>query len=115
MLWTGAPISAQEAKELGLVSRVVPRDKLEEETLALARRIATTEPVVASLIKRSLNYAWDEMGQRNAWEYHMLIHQLSHASDEAERLVEERAKAIEKGGVKEILRTRDSKLKAREK
>lgn len=39
MLLTGDPISAAEAERHGLVNRVVPADKLEAETLALARRI----------------------------------------------------------------------------
>ncbi|UCB43771.1 MAG: enoyl-CoA hydratase [Dehalococcoidales bacterium] len=110
MLWTGDPITAQEAKELGLVSKVVPREKLEEETLALAKRIALSPPVAVSLVKRSINFAQDEMGQRNAWQYHMLIHQLSHASDETRRWGEERAKAMQQGGLKEMLKERDSKF-----
>ncbi len=112
MLFTGDPITAQEAKELGLVSRVVPREKLQEETLALARRIAMNMPVAVSLVKKSINHAWDEMGQRNAWEYHLLIHQLSHSSDEAKRWGEERAKVMEKGGLTEMFKQRDSKFKA---
>ncbi|MBM3945148.1 MAG: enoyl-CoA hydratase, partial [SAR202 cluster bacterium] len=40
MLLTGDVISAAEAKEYGLVNRVVPADKLEEETMALARKVA---------------------------------------------------------------------------
>ncbi len=112
ILWTGDPVSAQEAKQLGLVSRVVPREKLEEETLVLARRIAMNMPVAVSLVKRSINHAWDLMGQRDALQYHMLIHQLSHASDEAKRWQEERAKAMEKGGLKEMLKERDSKFGA---
>ena len=112
ILWTGDPITAQEGKELGFVSQVVPREKLEEETLALARRIAMNMPVAVSLVKRSINQAWDEMGQRNAWHYHLLIHQLSHASDERMRWNNLRAEAIEKGGVKEFLKVRDAKFKA---
>ena len=112
MMWTGEPISAQKAEQIGLVNRVVPKEKLEEETLDLARKIAKIGPVVASLIKRSLNHAWDEMGQSNAWQYHMLIHQLSHASDEAKRLQEERAQAIEQRGLKETLPARGNIKKA---
>ncbi len=40
MLLTGAPIPAGEALEFGLINRVAAPDKLEEEVLALARRIA---------------------------------------------------------------------------
>ncbi len=111
-LWTGDPITAQEGKELGFVSRVVPREKLEEETLALARRIAMNMPVAVSLVKRSINEAWDLMGQRDAWQYHFLIHHLSHSSDESMRFREEREKAMKKGGVKEMLKVRDGKFKA---
>jgi enoyl-CoA hydratase/carnithine racemase len=39
MLLTGQPIGAREAERVGLVNRVVPPEKLAEETLALARQI----------------------------------------------------------------------------
>src|SRR5919106_170452 len=39
-LWTGDEIDAAEAHRLGLVNRVVPRDRLEDETMTLAERIA---------------------------------------------------------------------------
>ena len=110
-LWTGDPISAQEGKRLGFVSRVVSREKLEEETLDLARRIAMNMPVAVSLVKRSINQAWVEMGQRDAWHYHLLIHQLSHASDERVRWNKFADDAKAKGGVKEFLKVRDTKFK----
>ncbi|XP_029020055.1 enoyl-CoA hydratase domain-containing protein 3, mitochondrial [Betta splendens] len=48
MLFTGAPISAQEALLHGLVSKVVPEERLEEETLAIAKRVCqASRPVVA--------------------------------------------------------------------
>ena len=40
MLLTGEPISAREAMAFGLVNRVVPADRLEEETRSLADKIA---------------------------------------------------------------------------
>jgi enoyl-CoA hydratase len=112
ILWTGDPIDAQEAKRLGFVSRVTTREKLEEETLALARRIAMNNPVSVSLVKRSINHAWDLMGQNAAMQYHMLIHQMSHATEEARHYSEERAKVMKTGGLKEALKLRDAKFKA---
>lgn len=53
MLFTGQPISAAEAEHAGLVNRVVPRDRLDAETLALARQIAAASPAVVSLGKRA--------------------------------------------------------------
>jgi enoyl-CoA hydratase/carnithine racemase len=42
MLLTGDPIDAPTAADWGLVNRVVPRDRLAEETLELANRIASS-------------------------------------------------------------------------
>lgn len=53
MLLTGKLISAQEAKEYNLVNRVVPKEKLEEETWALAREIAQYSLAVLGLGKRA--------------------------------------------------------------
>ncbi len=41
MLLTGEPISAARAAEIGLVNRVVPPDRLDEETASLARLLAS--------------------------------------------------------------------------
>lgn len=53
MLLTGTPISAHEAERLGLINRVVPRDALETETLALANQIATASGYTLALGKRT--------------------------------------------------------------
>ena len=44
MCLTGAPISAQRAFELGVVTRVVPAEQLEEATYALAAQLAAAAP-----------------------------------------------------------------------
>jgi enoyl-CoA hydratase/carnithine racemase len=53
MLLTGTPISAAEAERAGLVNRVVPRDRLADETLALARQIASASGRIVALGKRA--------------------------------------------------------------
>jgi enoyl-CoA hydratase len=53
---------ADEAERAGLVNRVVPRDRLMEEALALAHRIALQDPFSLRLAKLSVNQAQDEMG-----------------------------------------------------
>jgi 2-(1,2-epoxy-1,2-dihydrophenyl)acetyl-CoA isomerase len=45
------------ALALGLVNRVVPDAQLEEETMALARRIATGPRVALRYMKRNMNAA----------------------------------------------------------
>ena len=54
LMFTGDQISAAEAVTLGLVNRAVPRERLLEETLALAQRIAEKSPLVLKLLKRTL-------------------------------------------------------------
>ncbi|XP_013386518.1 enoyl-CoA hydratase domain-containing protein 3, mitochondrial-like isoform X2 [Lingula anatina] len=51
MLLTGFPISASEAFRAGLVSKVVPEDKVEEETLKIARKICDTSRSVTAIGK----------------------------------------------------------------
>ena len=52
ILLEGRVFGAQEAKEKGLVSRVVADDKVEEEAYATARRIADGAPLVARWHKK---------------------------------------------------------------
>jgi len=49
MFLTAEVISAEQAKEIGLVQRVVRHDKLEEEAWALASRIASFSPLAVRL------------------------------------------------------------------
>jgi len=53
MLLTGTPIGAREAERLGLVNRVVPGDRLAEETLALAHQIAQASTATVAVGKRA--------------------------------------------------------------
>ena len=67
MLFTGEDrIPADEALRIGLVNRVVPRDQLDDATLALAEQIAKNEPFVIQTTKRAVNRAWDVAGFRAA-------------------------------------------------
>jgi enoyl-CoA hydratase len=52
MILTGEPITAEHALEIGLVNRVVPPERLQEEARALAEKLA-------ALPRRALNYAKD--------------------------------------------------------
>jgi len=50
--YTARRIPAQEAKEMGLVTKVVPDDRLEQEALALARELASSATYALRLAKR---------------------------------------------------------------
>ncbi len=56
LVFSGDPISAREALAIGLVSKVVPPDRLEEEAIALARRLAQG-PTRAMGLAKELMYA----------------------------------------------------------
>jgi len=58
-------MTAWEAYQHGLVNRVYPRERLEEETLAYAQRVADNwmrDPVRVRTIKFSINHMMDAMG-----------------------------------------------------
>lgn len=66
LLWEQSLLDAHEAKELGFVSQIVPREELEEAAMAKAARIARLPPLMAEMIKRQINDAQDAMGFRAA-------------------------------------------------
>ena len=55
LLFLGERISAAEAERLGLVSRVVPADKLMDEAKDLAKRIAEKAPLAVKKLKYVVN------------------------------------------------------------
>jgi enoyl-CoA hydratase len=59
LLYTGRMIDASTAKQLRLVSRVVPHDELMPTTLALAQEIAENPPLAVRRIKAGLRTALD--------------------------------------------------------
>jgi enoyl-CoA hydratase/carnithine racemase len=52
---TGRMISAQEALSYGMVLKVVPEDRLEEETMAFAKELAGKAPIAIAYIKQIAN------------------------------------------------------------
>ena len=54
LLLTGDILSPQEALEIGLVNRVVDHDRLMEETMMLAERIASKPPLAIRMVKRAV-------------------------------------------------------------
>jgi enoyl-CoA hydratase len=56
---TGRMMDAAEAERAGLVSRVVPADKLMEEALAAAEKIASMSQPAAEMAKRAINRAFE--------------------------------------------------------
>jgi enoyl-CoA hydratase len=59
LMLTGDTIGAEEAHRIGLLNRVVDDDKLEEETMKLAKQIASKSSVQTAFIKSLVNKGSD--------------------------------------------------------
>lgn len=55
LIYTGKIIDAAEAERLGLVDKVVPPERLEEEVNKLAKTIASKSPLIVKLAKKVIN------------------------------------------------------------
>jgi len=77
LLLTAETISAEEALEIGLVSKVVPPEKLAGEVGALAENIAAKGPLALRYIKEAVNKGLDmtlEQGLRLEADLYFLLH-----------------------------------------
>ena len=62
-----------------MVSKIFPADRLADDTLELARRIARLPTVTALLVKEAVNQTVDTMGFTNALNACFSLHQFNHA------------------------------------
>jgi enoyl-CoA hydratase len=62
MLFRSTPISAEEARDLGMVNKVVPLAELRDEAMRWARDIAALDPAMAAMVKRGVNAVLDTQG-----------------------------------------------------
>ncbi len=110
MLFTGEDrIPAEEALRIGLVNRMVPRDELDDATLALAEEIAKNEPFVVQTTKRAVNRVWDVAGFRAAMAANVELDVMIETSnlparDEFRRITSEQ-------GLKAAIAWRDAKFR----
>jgi enoyl-CoA hydratase/carnithine racemase len=68
MLMTGEMIDAATAEKWGLVNKVVPAERLEEETMALARKLAEKSPIALQMGKEAF-YGMSDMEYGKALAY----------------------------------------------
>jgi enoyl-CoA hydratase/carnithine racemase len=80
ILFTGRPVTAEEAEQAGMVNRVVPRDRLDAETRALAEQIAKMPAFGLRQAKRAVNQTLDVQGFYAAIQSVFDIHQTGHGN-----------------------------------
>lgn len=93
MAFTGEAVDAKQGFAIGLVSRVVPHEKLMESALDLAGRIAANPPHVLRWTKRLLREAQHERLDTildMAASYQALAHQTSDHAEAVAALLEKR-------------------------
>jgi enoyl-CoA hydratase len=66
LILTGDPINGEEAARIGFANRSFPVDRLEDEVLAVATRIAGVPSDLTQINKRSVHRAFDVWGARAA-------------------------------------------------
>jgi enoyl-CoA hydratase/carnithine racemase len=59
VMYTGRSVTADEAREMGLVRRIVPHDRLMDEAIAYAEQIAAQPPIAVQFAKRALTRSLD--------------------------------------------------------
>ena len=80
ILFTGRAMTAQEAAQIGMVSRVVALDDLRTETRALATEIAKRHPFALRQAKRAVNQTLDVQGFYAAIQSVFEVHQNGHGN-----------------------------------
>jgi enoyl-CoA hydratase/carnithine racemase len=106
LLLTGDRIGAAEAERIGLVNKVVPDDRLNEEARRFALRLARIPPPAMQLTKQGLNKAYDLRGFTSTMDLGAEIFTMVLMSDSEEKREFERI-ATERG-LKEAFKWRDA-------
>jgi enoyl-CoA hydratase len=78
-LMLGERMPAQRAYEVGMVNRVVPRERLFDEALAIGERLAERPRFALALTKQAFNFIDDVQGRRTGMEGVFAMHHLAHA------------------------------------
>jgi enoyl-CoA hydratase/carnithine racemase len=68
LLFYGKLLKAPEARELGLINRLVPRERLEDEALAWAEELAQKSPIALQIAKTAF-YQAEDMSYANQFAH----------------------------------------------
>jgi enoyl-CoA hydratase/carnithine racemase len=98
LLLTAATITAAEALEIGLVSKVVPAEALAGEVAKLAETIAAKGPIALRYLKEAVNKGLDmtlEQGLRLEADLYFLLHTTSDRTEGIKSFLEKRTPKYE--------------------
>ncbi|MCZ4536430.1 enoyl-CoA hydratase-related protein [Gordonia terrae] len=110
LLFTGDKIDAHEARQLGLINKVVPLDELETTARELALRIAPTPLPILQLTKKALNRAYEAKGLRAAVDANVDISAILNGANTPEQQAFDQVAAEQ--GLKAALKWRDDRYRS---
>ncbi|MFC2056370.1 enoyl-CoA hydratase/isomerase family protein [Chloroflexota bacterium] len=93
LILTAEMIGAEEALEIGLVSKVVPQEKLIAEAEALAEKMASQAPISLRYVKEAVNKGMDltlEQGLRLEADLYFLLHTTADRTEGIKAFLEKR-------------------------
>ena len=102
MMLTGDSISGTQAVELGWANRAFPVERLDDEVVAVAERIAKVAPDLAQLNKRVVHRGMESMGLRTAIRLGTELCALGTRQKTTEAFIKEM-----RGGLTDALQRRD--------
>lgn len=88
IVYTAGLIDAQEARDIGLVNRVVPREQLDDEVTGIVDAIQDTGQGAVKNSKRALNFSSEAPDLETAHEFEADLWWEQFATEERERLVD---------------------------
>ncbi len=94
LLFTGDLISAERAREMGLVNRVVARDDLEKETEKIVAAVLQNAPVALASTKRLIEELWSSSVKEDvelALRHHMEARESTEAKEGIAAFLEKRS------------------------
>ena len=93
LVFTGETINAEEALEIGLVSKVVAQENLASEVEALSQSITSKAPIALRFIKEAVNKGLDltlEQGLRLEADLYFLLHTTADRTEGIKAFLEKR-------------------------
>lgn len=81
-LMLGERMPAKRAYEVGMVNRLVPRERLMGEAMGMAEKLAQRPRFALALTKQAFNFVDDLKGKRNAMEGVFAMHHLAHTHNQ---------------------------------
>jgi len=105
-LYLAQTVGAAEARELGMVNRVVPREELDVTVEVLAHQIAQAPLSVLMATKAQVKRAWEMMGLRVHWQMSTQVMELVARAGDVAAWRAENAELGYTGGPRQVVQQR---------